>query len=95
MYFSNCMYRVNIRKQDMIQYSSWAKRSNAHNNTGINISYKASLSTLLQRGKEICEAMETSKTGLITIFEPFLFFEDDYMTFWINTNHSAIVILWD
>jgi len=25
MYFSNCMYRVNIKKQDMIQYSSQLK----------------------------------------------------------------------
>jgi len=79
----------------MIQYSSRAKRSSAYNNTGINTSYNVSLSTLLQKGKEICEAMETSKTGLITLFEPFLFFEDDYMTFWTNTNHSTVVIFWD
>ncbi|XP_010476963.1 PREDICTED: nuclear poly(A) polymerase 1 [Camelina sativa] len=48
---------------------------------GMNSSYNVSASTLrimtgeFQRGKEICEAMETNKADWDTLFEPFAFFE--------------------
>ena len=45
-----------------------------------NTSYNVSLSTLcvmkeeVERGKEICEAVEAGKAGLISLFDPFCFF---------------------